>query len=87
MSDQPTQTAWLVAGLLALGFAYGVTKRLMLTPLARFPGPKLAALTECYKLWGVVVQGPRLPWKLAKLHARFGTPQVYGDHLGALTPC
>ena len=72
MSGPPAQVAWLTAGLIALGLAYGITKRLILTPLARFPGPKMAALTGFYEIWWDVFRGPRFPWKVAELHARFG---------------
>ena len=46
--------------------------RLFLHPLAKFPGPKLAALTRYYEGYYDVVQGGRYTWKIAELHDKYG---------------
>ena len=46
--------------------------RLYLSPLAKFPGPKLAALTLWYEFYFDVVKRGRYTWKIAELHERYG---------------
>ncbi|KAF6224986.1 hypothetical protein HO133_010181 [Letharia lupina] len=46
--------------------------RLYLSPLARFPGPKLAALTLWYEFYYDVIKRGRYTWKIAELHERHG---------------
>lgn len=57
----------LVAYYASLGFY-----RLFLDPLARFPGPKLAALSRWYEAYYDVVQGGKYTHKIAQLHKRYG---------------
>ena len=61
--------------LVCLGLAcicYGVVYRLHLSPISRFPGPKLAALTFWYEFWFDVVKKGRYTWEIQKMHARYG---------------
>ena len=46
--------------------------RLFFSPLATFPGPKLAALTLWYEFYYDVVKRGRYTWKIAELHERYG---------------
>ena len=46
--------------------------RLYISPLAKFPGPKLAALTLWYEFYYDVVKRGRYTWKIAELHERYG---------------
>jgi hypothetical protein len=41
-------------------------------PLAKFPGPKLAAATLAYEFYYDVVQGGRYSWRIRELHERYG---------------
>ncbi|KAL8876592.1 MAG: hypothetical protein Q9198_005241 [Flavoplaca austrocitrina] len=50
-----------------------VIYRLLFSPLAKFPGPKLAAATLWYQYYYDVVQRGRYTWKIAELHAQYGT--------------
>ena len=59
-----TQLVWVVS--LAL-------YRLYLHPLAKFPGPKLAALTYWYEIYYDVIQPGRFVWKIKSLHEEYGT--------------
>lgn len=46
--------------------------RLYLSPLARFPGPKLAALTLWYEFYYDVVKRGRYQWKIKEMHEKYG---------------
>ena len=46
--------------------------RLYLSPLAKFPGPTLAAATLWYEYYYDVVKRGRYTWKINDLHARYG---------------
>ena len=66
--------------LLTLGFGLGffytaslIVYRLFLSPLAKFPGPTLAAATLWYEYYYDVVKRGRYTWKIAELHAQYGT--------------
>ncbi|KAK5115234.1 hypothetical protein LTR62_001434 [Meristemomyces frigidus] len=62
-----------LAGLVLLvTLLYGVVQRVCLSPLARFPGPKLAALTRAYQFYFDVLLQGQMPWELARLHAKYG---------------
>lgn len=49
-----------------------VLYRLVLSPLTRVPGPKLAALTGCYEMYYDLVEKARFPWKIVELHEKYG---------------
>ena len=53
--------------LLALGLY-----RLYLDPLAKFPGPKLAALTLWYEFYYDVVQRGKYTFEIEKMHEAYG---------------
>ena len=47
--------------------------RLFLHPLARFPGPKLAAITLWYEGYYDVIQNGQYTFKIVELHKKYGT--------------
>jgi hypothetical protein len=51
----------------------GAVYRLYFSPLAKFPGPKLAALTLWYEFYYDVVKKGRYTWKIGELHKKYGT--------------
>ncbi|KAK6840897.1 hypothetical protein PG987_001757 [Apiospora arundinis] len=53
-------------------FATLVFYRLFLDPLARFPGPKLAAISRWYEAYHDVVLGGKYTFKIAQLHKEYG---------------
>lgn len=46
--------------------------RACLSPLAKFPGPKLAAITRGYEMYYDLVLKARFPWHLKELHEKYG---------------
>ena len=59
--------------LALLGYTiYGGICRLYFSPVAKFPGPKLAALTFWYEFYYDVVKRGRYTWKIIELHEQYG---------------
>lgn len=52
---------------------YGVIYRLYLSPVAHFPGRKLAALTFWYEFYFDVVKRGSYVWELQTMHETYGT--------------
>ena len=73
-------------GLLALAFLglYLVSVavyRLYFSPLAKFPGPKLAALTYGVELYHDVLRRGRYMFEIAKMHEKYGIFTARDLHL------
>ncbi|KAL9117625.1 MAG: hypothetical protein Q9187_005835, partial [Circinaria calcarea] len=51
---------------------YGIVYRLYFSPIAKFPGPRLAALSLWYEFYYDVIQDGRYTWKIAELHKQYG---------------
>lgn len=75
---QVVQVLWTKAGysflpltVFALG-SYIAIYRLFLSPIAKFPGPKIAALTNAYQFYFDVIKGGRMPWELIRVHDTYG---------------
>jgi hypothetical protein len=62
----------LVAALAASYLAYLCVSRLLFSPLARFPGPKLAALSNWYEFYYDVILQGRFTAHIQELHRRYG---------------
>lgn len=60
----------IVAGVIA----YTVIYRLYLHPLAKIPGPKLAALTYFYEIYFNIVKPGMFVWEIKRLHEIYGRP-------------
>lgn len=61
--------------LLSVYIVYGVglvVYRLYLSPLSRFPGPKLAAATLWYEFYYDVVRRGKYTFEIAKMHEKYG---------------
>jgi hypothetical protein len=61
-----------IIGIVILWLVYTAYDRLVASPLAKFPGPRLAALTTWYQFYFDIIKGGRLPWHLAQLHQTYG---------------
>ncbi|PYH76233.1 cytochrome P450, partial [Aspergillus uvarum CBS 121591] len=46
--------------------------RLSLSPLARFPGPRLAAATGLYEMYYQLIKGGIFTWQINRLHDQYG---------------
>jgi hypothetical protein len=47
-------------------------QRLFLSPIARFPGPKLAAFTRWYEFYHEVVLRGQFTFHISELHKKYG---------------
>ncbi|KAK7428184.1 hypothetical protein QQZ08_005250 [Neonectria magnoliae] len=65
----PWKSVAVAAGLY---FATVAFYRLFLHPLARFPGPKLAAATRWFEAYYDIIQNGQYTSKIAKMHERYG---------------
>lgn len=66
-----TYQTTLVPLFLLYGVVLGVY-RLFLHPLARFPGPKVAAISRWYEAYYDVVQNGQYTFKIAEMHKKYG---------------
>ncbi|KAI9774497.1 MAG: hypothetical protein M1839_001685 [Geoglossum umbratile] len=67
------RTSTAIAGVACL--LYVVCRsiyRLYLSPIAKFPGPKLAALTYWYEIYYDVIKGGMYIWEIEKMHKKYG---------------
>ena len=65
---------WLPLAATAL-YGLGIAiQRLYLSPIAKFPGPKLAALTRKYETYYEAYQNYEYLWKIKELHKKYGKP-------------
>lgn len=61
--------------LLAAYLLYGICLaiyRLYLSPISKFPGPKLAAYTLWYEFYYDVVKRGRFAWEIKRMHEVYG---------------
>lgn len=65
-----------VALALVLYTVYGAIYRLYLSPIAKFPGRKLAALTLWYEFYYDVVKRGSYVWEIGKMHEEYGVLSI-----------
>jgi len=53
-------------------FLYLFLSRLFLSPLAKIPGPKLAAFTSWYEFYYDVIKPGKFVWHIQDLHIKYG---------------
>ncbi|KAK5292441.1 putative P450 monooxygenase [Cryomyces antarcticus] len=62
----------LLAFATAVYVVGGAINRLFFSPVAKFPGPRLAALTFWYEFYYDVVRNGRYTWKIEEMHEKYG---------------
>lgn len=82
-----TDTFLVYCALVVLVYAiFLVVYRLWLHPLAKFPGPKLAAITRYYEAYYDVWKGGMYIFKIEEMHEKYGwiysiRPPVFMDDM------
>jgi hypothetical protein len=72
-SLRPTVAILVGAGFLWIVYlANLVVYRLYFSPLAQFPGPKLAGLTKWYEFYYDVILQGKFTFQIQKLHKKYG---------------
>lgn len=84
----PIPTSWAYAAcissslLFLIYLASLVIYRLYWSPLAKIPGPKLAAATFWYEFYYDVIRRGRYTWKIGELHEEYGMSIVWMEERG-----
>jgi hypothetical protein len=76
-----------IVAAIVLYYATLVLYRLYLHPLARFPGPKLAAVTRWYEGYYDLYQKGQYTFKIAQLHKQYGVDDLIPWHPTNLLTC
>lgn len=58
-------------------FVYIIIYRLLIHPLAKIPGPKLAALSRIYDFYYDCILGGKFAFKIDELHQQYGKPNQF----------
>ncbi|KAJ5755047.1 hypothetical protein N7533_004590 [Penicillium manginii] len=62
----------IVSVLTTVYFGSVLVYRLLLSPLAKFPGPRLAAATRLYEIYFQLIKGGTFTWHINDLHDKYG---------------
>lgn len=71
--DAALRAVATVVGIGALYVLSLVTYRLVFSPIAKFPGPKLAAATTWYELYYDIIHKGKYIFEIEKMHDKYGT--------------
>ena len=86
ISDVSKQLVALSALLAIFYLAYGALYRLYFSPVAKFPGPKLAGLTFLYEFYYDVIKRGKYTFKIRELHKQYGRTRFCPSTLYPLWP-
>ena len=65
---------FLVSAVVGITYVvFQVFYQLYFSPLAGFPGPKLAAVSRAYELYHDLILGGQYTFKIRDLHAKYGS--------------
>ena len=73
LSDLSWQFAGATTALLLVSYVVRTIYSVYFGPLAKFPGPKLAAATLLYEFYYDLICKGQYTWKIKKLHQEYGT--------------
>ena len=62
----------LLAGIVLSGTVITGVRRIWFSPLSKFPGPKLAALTLWYEFYFDFIKKGSFHWKIQDMHRKYG---------------
>jgi hypothetical protein len=82
MAASLSYSGMAVAAVLAF-FVCRAIYRITLHPLAKFPGPKLAAMSSAYQAWYDLRPGTSYIFQFAGMHEKFGEDRGLAGYL----PC
>lgn len=90
--SSPRPSVTVVGALAAFYIVYLiglVVYRLYFSPLAKFPGPKLAASSKWYEFYYDVVLKGQFTFQIQRMHKKYGTCHSLTSHSEALIylPC
>jgi hypothetical protein len=70
--DVHVHWATVVVVLVTLYVGVGVVYRLYFSPLAKFPGPRMAAATLWYEAYYDIIKKGQYTFKIKELHKKYG---------------
>jgi hypothetical protein len=68
----PTRLLAAAISLLVLYLLSNAIYRLYLSPIAKFPGPRLAALSFWYEFYFDVIKHGQYTWEIGRMHDIYG---------------
>ena len=80
LAVQIKPTVLLFASTCGIFFCYLLSLgiyRLYFSPLAKFPGPRLAALTNWYEFYYELIQAGQFTSKIQELHKQYGAQSLW----------
>ena len=67
------EAAAAAVAVLLVYFIGVIVHRLYLSPIAKFPGSKLAAATFWYEFYFDVIRSGKYSWEIQRMHQKYGT--------------
>jgi hypothetical protein len=68
---------WIIALAWVSYILVLIAYRLWWSPLAKFPGPKLAAVTRWYELYYDIYCSGQYTFQIIRMHEKYGTTILY----------